>query len=84
MNIDPNTIKVSGEIDRPKSGMWHCGHNPCWITVTHLPTMQSVTFYTKRSQNHGREQAMMLLELMLEDWDGQPASFPENIKETND
>ena len=31
--------------DKPNKGMWHCGSNPCWVTVIHKPTMMSVRAY---------------------------------------
>ena len=32
-------FRIEVVMDKPARGMWHCGPNPSWVTVTHLPTM---------------------------------------------
>lgn len=84
MKIGPTTVRVDVVPDKPVSGMWHCGPNPSWVTVTHLPTMQSVRVYDMgRGQWKARERARVLLELILDDWEGAEPSFPERVDTTN-
>lgn len=68
--------------DRPASGMWHCGPNACWITVTHLPTMAQVRVYSGfKSQHQTRQSAMDLLAMMIDVHGDEPCKFPERMKE---
>ena len=76
--LDPSEILVDIVEDKPAGGMWHTGPNRCWITATHLPTMQSVRVYDGQ-QHRGRDRAYALLDLMLDGWDGDLPSFPESI-----
>ena len=67
--------------DRPASGMWHCGPNACWITVTHLPTKAQVRVYSGgvKSQHRTRQNAMELLAMMIAEHGDEPCMFPERI-----
>uniref|UniRef100_A0AAU7VHU4 Uncharacterized protein n=1 Tax=Dinoroseobacter phage vB_DshS_R26L TaxID=3161158 RepID=A0AAU7VHU4_9CAUD len=78
MKLDPNDIRLTLVEDKPKRGAWTNGPNPCWITLLHEPTMQSVTVYGHQ-QYRVRNQAVALLELMLDDWDGDEPRFKENM-----
>lgn len=62
----PERIRVDVVQDRPPSGMWHCGPNPSWVTVTHLPTMTQARAY-HRSQHKARDAAMACVQMMIED-----------------
>ena len=68
--------------DRPTSGMWHCGPNVCWITVTHLPAMAQVRVYSGgiKSQHRVRQNAMDLLAMMIAEHGDGPCQFPERMK----
>lgn len=81
MKIHLDDLDVGVVEDRPLRGQWHCGPNPSWITVTHLPTLTSVRVYTGRrmSQHKVREFAQALIELALEEFGDEPCSFPERI-----
>jgi hypothetical protein len=84
MALDPKDLQVTGEEDRPLSGMWHCGPNPCWITVTHTPTMASVRAYSgqRKRQHHTREIALAALELIVSEINGDECKFPERLAAT--
>lgn len=86
MKINPIDLDVVIIHDKPKSGMWHCGPNPCWVEVTHLPTMCSVRAYSGDDSHYKtRRRAETLLDIMLEDMrDTSPCSFPENVKRIKD
>ena len=56
--------RVDVQEDRPERGMWHCGPNSCWVTVTHMPTMISATAYSE-SQWKARNRAKACVEMML-------------------
>lgn len=78
MEFKKDTIVEVWE-DKPKSGMWTCGPNPCWVRVTHKPTGSSVTVYSgPNSQNQARNGAFTALGLLLELFGTEPCSFPEN------
>ncbi len=62
----PERFRVDVVQDRPPSGMWHCGPNPSWVTVTHLPTMTQARAY-HRSQHKARDAAMACVQMMIED-----------------
>ena len=62
-SYDDLTITITD--DRPASGMWHTGPNPCWVTVKHNPTGTMARCY-HRSQFRARESAMACVELMLD------------------
>ncbi len=70
-------VRIDGAPDRPKSGMWHTGSNPGWVTATHIPTKISATAYHEH-QWKAREAAMMALELMVDDCPVEACSFPES------
>jgi len=71
---------ISVVADRPASGMWHCGPNPSWVTVTHLPTMIQARAY-HRSQHKAREMAMACVEMMIADAraESDVCNFPEAL-----
>lgn len=73
-------FRVEVVLDKPTSGMWHCGPNPTWVTVTHLPTMVQARAY-HRSQHKAREMAMACVEMMLADAhaENDTCSFPEAL-----
>ena len=76
------TSKVECTIveDRPNGGMWHCGPNAFWLTVTDKQTGSSVRVYSGgQSQFRVRENAMMLLELAVELARGSSPLFPERL-----
>lgn len=70
-------------VDKPTSGMWHCGPNPSWVTVTHLPTMTQARAYG-RSQRKARAAAMACVQMMLDDSlsSDDVCSFPEALGDT--
>ena len=80
MSEAPFVFRIDITADRPTSGQWHCGPNPCWVTVTHLPTMAEARAY-HRSQHKAREAAMACVELMISDTmtEGDTCSYPEAI-----
>lgn len=76
----PELFRVDVVQDRPPSGMWHCGPNPSWVTVTHLPTMTQARAY-HRSQHKARDAAMACVQMMIEDLlvTDDVCSFPEAL-----
>ena len=74
----PEDLRVECVADRPTSGMWHCGPNPSWVTVTHLPTMISARAYD-RSQHKALQAAKACVEMMLEQSLADRCSFPERL-----
>ena len=80
MSEAPFVFRIDITADRPTSGQWHCGPNPCWVTVTHLPTMTEARAY-HRSQHKAREAAMVCVQLMLSDTltEGDTCSYPEAL-----
>ncbi len=64
--------------DRPKGGMWHCGPNASWITVTHLPTMISARMFDTQ-QHKARKAAMDCCEMMVELSRLEKCQFPERV-----
>jgi hypothetical protein len=68
--------------DRPPGGMWHCGPNPCWVTVKHVQTQIMARAY-HRSQRKAREMAMACVEMMIADARAERDScnFPEALGE---
>tara|TARA_R110000823_G_scaffold216748_3_gene346255 strand:+ start:1095 stop:1361 length:267 start_codon:yes stop_codon:yes gene_type:complete len=66
MSNGPEVFRVDIVADRPSGGMWHCGPNPSWVTVTHLPTMTQARAY-HRSPHKAREAALACVQLMLDD-----------------
>ena len=76
------TSKVECTIveDRPIGGMWHCGPNACWITITHKETGASVRVYSgDRSPHQARADAMTLLEMAVDVARGSLPMFPERL-----
>ena len=72
-------FEVTGKDDKPLRGAWHNGPNPCWITVTHKPTMMAVRCYGL-NQHKTMQTAKACLELMLDDSGVEECRFPENLK----
>lgn len=79
--MTPDSIRITVTADRPRGGMWHTGPNPCWVTVTHLPTMIEARAY-HRSQHKAREMAMACVELMIADARAEDdvCAFPEALE----
>lgn len=69
---------VEGVEDRPIKGMWHCGPNAGWVTVTHLPTMISARAFDM-SAHHARAAAMACCEMMVEQSRLTKCQFPERL-----
>lgn len=64
--------------DRPLTGMWHCGPNAAWVTVTHLPTMISARAFDQ--QHHKAKQAAQACcEMMVEQSRLIKCQFPERL-----
>jgi len=76
----PELFRVDVVQDRPPSGMWHCGTNPSWVTVTHLPTMTQARAY-HHSQHKARDAAMACVQMMIEDLlvIGDVCNYPEAL-----
>lgn len=51
------TYRVDVVLDKPKSGMWRCGPNAAWVTVTHMQTMTQARAYHRHTRK-AREMAM--------------------------
>ena len=68
--------------DRPVSGMWHCGPNAAWVTVTHLPTMISARAFDQMS-HRAREAAMACCQMMVEQSRMTECQFPERVSSLN-
>lgn len=65
--------------DRPLSGMWHCGPNAAWVTVTHRPTMISARMFDQQ-QHRARQAAMACCEMMVEQSRLTKCQFPGNVQ----
>lgn len=65
MGLNPDDLRIDVVEDRPDRGMWHCGPNAAWVTVTHLPTMISARALDQH-QWGARETAMACVELMVD------------------
>ena len=76
-------VKIT--VDKPASGMWHCGPNPSWVEVTHTPTMISARAY-HRSQHKAREMALACVEMMIADAQAEHdvCRFPEALVAAKD
>jgi len=77
--LDEKDIKIVGNTDKPLKGQWHCGPNNSWMTVTHIPTMQSVRVYG-RSQHKMRQKALTMLEMLVDDCRADKCLFPEQLE----
>jgi len=69
--------------DRPLSGMWHCGPNAMWVTVTHLPTMISARMFDDHP-HRARASALACCELMVEQSRLLKCQFPERLTTPNE
>lgn len=67
--------------DRPAHGMWHCGPNAAWVTVTHIPTMTSARAYDTR-HHKAREAALACCQMMVEQSRCDQCQFPERLERT--
>lgn len=65
--------------DRPTSGMWHCGPNAAWVTVTHLPTMISARAFDQ-SHHKAKQAAQACCEMMVEQSRLLKCRFPERVQ----
>lgn len=79
-HLKPEDVKFEIIVDKPLTGMWHCGPNHFWIEATHLPTLNMVRVYSSytKSQHLAKEKALSLLELSVDDPDHIPYA-PERI-----
>lgn len=76
-NVEPVWL-IELTDDRPIKGMWHCGPNAAWVTVTHLPTMISARAYD--SQHHkAKEAAFACCEMMVEQSRLDECQFPDRV-----
>jgi len=64
--------------DRPASGMWHCGPNAVWATVTHLPTMICARMFDTQPHK-AREAAMACCQMMVDQSRMDKCQFPERL-----
>lgn len=64
--------------DKPASGMWHCGPNAAWVTVTHLPTMISARAFDQY-HHAARQAAQACCEMMVEQSRLLKCQFPERM-----
>jgi len=71
--------RIEYQEDRPASGMWHCGPNAAWVTVTHLPTMISARAFDM-SAHHAKAAAMACCEMMVEQSRLLKCQFPERAR----
>ena len=79
--VVPSDVQIDCMEDRPASGMWHCGPNPFWITITHKPTGNSVRLYSgEKTQHKTMQEALEILELILSFSPDCVPSFPERLK----
>lgn len=69
----------AGVEDKPASGMWHCGPNAAWVTVTHVPTMISARAFDK-SHHHARQAAQACCEMLVEQSRLLKCQFPERVR----
>jgi hypothetical protein len=75
---DETEYRVEMVEDRPASGMWHCGPNPAWVTVTHLPTMISARAFDM-SHHRAKQAAEACCEMMVEQSRLLKCQFPERL-----
>lgn len=85
MTNQPNAIggdayRIDYQEDRPESGMWHCGPNAAWVTVTHLPTMISARAFDQYAHK-AKETAQACCELMVEQSRLLKCQFPERLSQ---
>ena len=79
MTALPEGFVVSSLVeDRPTNGMWHCGPNAAWVTVTHLPTMISARMFDD-AQHRARETALACCQMMVEQSRLLKCQFPERL-----
>ena len=64
--------------DKPSSGVWHCGRNAVWVTVTHLPTMISARMFDA-NQYRAHAAAMACCQMMVEQSRLLKCQFPEQV-----
>jgi len=64
--------------DKPVGGMWHCGPNAAWVTVTHFPTMISARAFD-HSQHAAKQAAQACCEMMVEQSRMLKCQFPERV-----
>lgn len=79
MTFKPEGIEIEVIEDKPERGMWHCGSNPAWVKITHIPTMASVTVYDE-FQYKAREVAMSCLELIVNQSMKTECRYPERMQ----
>ena len=70
--------RVEIQEDRPASGMWHCGPNAVWVTVTHLPTMISARMFDQQ-MHKAIQAATACCEMMVDQSRLLKCQFPERL-----
>lgn len=75
---DADKWRVELVEDRPLTGMWHCGQNAAWVTVTHLPTLISARAFDQ-SHHKAKQAAQACCEMMVEQSLLLRCQFPERI-----
>lgn len=75
---DLSDYTISMVEDRPAKGMWHCGPNAAWVTVTHKPTMISARAF---DQSHwkARQAALDCCQMMVEQSRLLKCQFPDRL-----
>ena len=69
---------VEMQEDKPAKGMWHCGPNAAWVTVTHLPTMISARAFDTR-HHEAKKMAQACCEMMVEQSRLLKCQFPDLV-----
>lgn len=77
-DLGPDEYRVEMVEDRPLRGMWHCGPNAAWVTVTHLPTMISARAFDDRHHD-AKQAAMACCQMMVEQSRLLKCQFPERL-----
>lgn len=77
--FDTADVEASIVYDKPASGMWHCGPNSGWLTLTHRPSRTQVRVYC-RVMHSDRAEAMAALEMLVAMSRGDLPWFPENVE----
>jgi len=75
---DAGDYRVEMVEDRPHGGMWHCGPNAAWVTVTHLPTMISARAFDQQ-YHRAKQAAQACCEMMVEQSRLLKCQFPERV-----
>jgi hypothetical protein len=79
---DVSEYQIELTEDKPATGMWHCGPNAAWVTVTHLPTMVSARAFDL-SHHAAKQAAQTCCEMMVEQSKLLKCQFPERVSASN-